>query len=86
MRRTEAGRVDAWLHQLRCAWAIAKKNARIYYLKGPVISYGIVFPLFFYLAFAAGHDGAGHRRDGALLHRLGGRAAGHALGAAGAHL
>lgn len=42
--------------QLRCAWVIAKKDARVYYLKGPVISFGIVFPLFFYLAFAAGHD------------------------------
>jgi len=44
------------LRQLDCAWAIAKKNARVYYLKGPVITFGIVFPLFFYLAFAAGHD------------------------------
>ena len=33
---------------------IAKKDAVIYYLKPPVISFGIVFPLFFYLAFAAG--------------------------------
>jgi ABC-2 type transport system permease protein len=42
--------------QLHCAWVIGKKNARVYYLKGPVITFGIVFPLFFYLAFAAGHD------------------------------
>lgn len=42
--------------QAGCAWAIAKKNARVYYLKGPVITFGIVFPLFFYLSFAAGHD------------------------------
>lgn len=28
----------------------------MYYLKGPVITFGIVFPAFFYLAFAAGHD------------------------------
>lgn len=42
--------------QARCAWAIAGKNARIYYLKGPVITFGIVFPLFFYLSFAAGHN------------------------------
>ena len=28
----------------------------IYYLKPPVISFGIVFPLFFYLAFAAGRS------------------------------
>ena len=42
--------------QARCAWVIAKKNARVYYLKGPVVTFGIVFPLFFYLSFAAGHD------------------------------
>ncbi|MDO9597089.1 MAG: ABC transporter permease [Azoarcus sp.] len=45
------------LRQVRCAGVIAKKNVRIYYLKGPVVTFGIVFPLFFYLAFAAGHDG-----------------------------
>ena len=45
-----------FLRQARCAWAIAKKNARVYYLKGPVVTFGIVFPLFFYLSFAAGHD------------------------------
>jgi ABC-2 type transport system permease protein len=47
--------------QVRCAWAIGKKNARVYYLKGPVITFGIVFPLFFYLAFAAGHDAPAER-------------------------
>jgi ABC-2 type transport system permease protein len=56
MHGGDAGRVDAWRLQLRCAWAIGKKNARVYYLKGPVITFGIVFPIFFYLAFAAGHD------------------------------
>lgn len=45
-----------WLYQARCARAIAKKNARVYYLKGPVITFGIVFPLFFFLSFAAGRD------------------------------
>jgi len=45
-----------FLRQARCAWVIAKKNARVYYLKGPVVSFGIVFPLFFYLSFAAGHN------------------------------
>lgn len=44
-----------FLRQARCAWVIAKKNARVYYLKGPVVTFGIVFPLFFYLSFAAGH-------------------------------
>jgi ABC-2 type transport system permease protein len=56
MRRADADRGEELLRQLRCAWAIAKKDARVYYLKGPVISFGIVFPVFFYLAFAAGHD------------------------------
>lgn len=45
-----------FLRQVRCAWVIAKKNARVYYLKGPVVTFGIVFPLFFYLSFAAGHS------------------------------
>jgi ABC-2 type transport system permease protein len=35
---------------------IAKKDAVIYYLKPPVVSFGIIFPLFFYLAFAAGRN------------------------------
>lgn len=51
----EAG-FAAFLRQAHCAWVIAKKNARVYYLKGPVVSFGIVFPLFFYLSFAAGHN------------------------------
>ena len=42
------------MRQARIALVVAKKDARIYYLKPPVISFGIVFPLFFYLAFAAG--------------------------------
>lgn len=41
--------------QLREVLVIAKKNAMVYYLKPPVVTFGIVFPLFFYLAFAAGH-------------------------------
>lgn len=51
----EAGMAE-FLRQVRCAWVIAKKNARVYYLKGPVVTFGIVFPLFFYLSFAAGHN------------------------------
>ena len=51
----ESGTAE-FLRQVRCAWVIAKKNARVYYLKGPVVTFGIVFPLFFYLSFAAGHN------------------------------
>jgi ABC-2 type transport system permease protein len=48
-------RFAEFIRQVHCAWVIAKKNARVYYLKGPVVTFGIVFPLFFYLSFAAGH-------------------------------
>jgi len=50
------GAMAEFLRQARCAWVIAKKNAQVYYLKGPVVTFGIVFPLFFYLSFAAGHS------------------------------
>ena len=43
--------------QARAALVIAKKNVMIYYFKAPVITFGVIFPLFFYLAFAAGHAG-----------------------------
>jgi ABC-2 type transport system permease protein len=49
----------AWVRlrrQAHAAYVIAKKDAVIYYLKPPVISFGIIFPLFFYLAFAAGRN------------------------------
>ncbi len=41
---------------VRQCWAIAKKNIRIYYLKGPVIIFGILFPTFLFLAFAIGRN------------------------------
>ena len=41
--------------QVHAAWVVAKKNAMVYYLKPPVFTFGLVFPFFFYLAFAAGH-------------------------------
>ena len=37
--------------QLRKAWAITKKDIQIYYLKGPVVIFGILFPLFLFFAF-----------------------------------
>jgi len=33
------------------AWAIAKKDVRIYYLKPPVIIFGTLMPVFLFLAF-----------------------------------
>lgn len=40
--------------QMRRAWAIAKKDIRIYYLKGPVLIFGIFMPVFLFLAFFMG--------------------------------
>ena len=38
------------------AWAIAKKDIIIYYLKPNIIVAGLLFPLFMFLAFAAGKN------------------------------
>jgi ABC-2 type transport system permease protein len=38
--------------ELRAAWAIAKKDMRIYYIKPNIIVSGIMFPLFMFLAFS----------------------------------
>lgn len=40
--------------QLRRAWAIARKDIRIYYNKGPVLIFGIFMPVFLFLAFFMG--------------------------------
>ncbi len=40
--------------QFRRSWAIAKKDIRIYYIKGPVLIFGIFMPLFMFLAFLMG--------------------------------
>ena len=48
---------ETFLWQARAAFVVAKKDVMIYYLKPPVITFGVIFPLFFYLAFAAGHAG-----------------------------
>jgi ABC-2 type transport system permease protein len=41
--------------QAHATWVVAKKNAMVYYAKPPVFTFGLIFPFFFYLAFAAGH-------------------------------
>jgi ABC-2 type transport system permease protein len=41
---------------LHAAWAIAKKDIRIYHMKPNIIVAGILFPLFMFLAFATGRD------------------------------
>jgi ABC-2 type transport system permease protein len=40
--------------ELNAAWAIAKKDSLIYYLKPNIIVSGMLFPLFMFLAFAVG--------------------------------
>ncbi|HOB58876.1 MAG TPA: ABC transporter permease [Methanoregulaceae archaeon] len=40
--------------QVRRAWAIAKKDICIYYIKGPVLIFGIFMPVFLFLAFLMG--------------------------------
>lgn len=47
--------LNEFLWQVRAALVVAKKNVMVYYLKPPVVTFGVIFPLFFYLAFAAGH-------------------------------
>jgi len=50
-----------WLRQIRvefiAAWAIAKKDMLIYYLRPNIIVSGMLFPLFMFLAFAVGRPG-----------------------------
>ena len=46
---------------LRCLWAITRKDLRAYYFKPPNISWGILFPFAFVLAFVV--------RDGATVDR-----------------
>jgi len=42
------------VEQAKRAWAIAKKDIRIYYFKGPVLIFGVFMPLFMFLAFLMG--------------------------------
>ena len=42
--------------QVRRALAIARKDIRIYYSKGPVIIFGILFPIFLFLSFTIGRQ------------------------------
>jgi ABC-2 type transport system permease protein len=44
----------AWRLQCHAALVVARKDVMIYYLKPPVFTFGVVFPAFFFLAFAVG--------------------------------
>jgi ABC-2 type transport system permease protein len=47
---------EIYVHQLTRVWAIAKKNIRIYYAKGPVVIFGILLPVFLFLSFIIGRQ------------------------------
>jgi ABC-2 type transport system permease protein len=42
--------------ELTRAWAIAKKDFRLYYLTPGVIMFGILFPVFLFISFAVGRE------------------------------
>ena len=48
--------LTALLPQAKRALVIARKDTRIYYSKGPVVIFGILFPVFLFLAFTIGKD------------------------------
>ena len=48
--------VYRWRRQLYGALVITKKNALLYYLKPPVLIFGVMFPGFFFLAYRMGRD------------------------------
>ncbi len=46
----------AWRRQLHGSLVILKKNVLLYYLKPPVLIFGVLFPVFFFLAFKMGRS------------------------------
>jgi ABC-2 type transport system permease protein len=46
--------IHTWRRQIKGAYVIAKKNALLYYLKPPVLIFGVLFPVFFFLTFKMG--------------------------------
>jgi len=44
------------LGQMRRSLTIARKDIRLYYSKGPVIIFGILFPVFLFLSFSIGRN------------------------------
>ena len=54
---TDQERLRQFRVEIIAAWAIAKKDMLIYYLKPNIIVSGMLFPLFMFLAFAVGRPG-----------------------------
>ena len=51
---TVHGEGRTWRRQVHGSLVILKKNALLYYLKPPVLIFGVLFPVFFFLAFKMG--------------------------------
>jgi len=56
-----------FLEQLKRALAIAKKDLRIYYKRGPVLIFGLIMPFFLFLAFSIGRNMPAERLFTGLL-------------------
>jgi len=52
-RRNKFGDIRRQAH---IALVVARKDVMIYFLKAPVIIFGVIFPVFFFLAFAVGRS------------------------------
>lgn len=48
--------IAAWREQFKRSFAIAKKNVRIYYSRGPVVIFGLMFPIVLLAAFTIGRN------------------------------
>ncbi len=49
------------IEQLKRSFAVAKKDMLIFYLKGPVVIMGLIFPFFLFLAFLIGRNLGGEQ-------------------------
>lgn len=47
---------ERWKLYLRQIIAIAGKDVRVYYTKGPTLIFGLLFPFFFFLSFVVGRE------------------------------
>lgn len=52
----QCSRKSSVLEELEAAWAIAKKDIKIYYLKAPTLMFAILFPFAMFFAFAVGRE------------------------------
>jgi len=55
-KKERGGSVSNFVEQFRCSLVVSRKNIKIYYLKGPVVTFGLIFPLFLALAYLIGRN------------------------------